>query len=270
MQQLPNHFSEIIQHHFNNRLKRNPLGYSMRAFARDLEMSPATLSLILQKKAGLSQKKAEVVSKKLQLSGDDEGFFHDLVQSNCAKSKIERQIASAKLFRYETSYNSVETDIFYVIKDWFHLAIMELTLIKGFEPEATWIAKRLNITEEEAESGLERLIRLEILEMTNGKLRPANDYLIVLSKVPSEAAKHFQTQVLQKIMRSFDEVERSSRDIASVMIRMRASEMESVVKTLKETRRDIASRVQSGDDQDSVFCLTTSFFRLDTPEPVAK
>ncbi len=266
MHQSPRHFSEIIQQEFDARLKRNPLGYSMRAFARDLDISPATLSLILQKKAGLSQKKAASVSQKLQLPPDENDFFQDLVQSTCAKSKTERQIASAKLFRYETRYSSVEADIFHVIKDWFHLAIMELTLIKGFKPEAAWIAKRLKITEEEAQDSLERLVRLEIVEMHKGKLRPTSDYLIVLSKAPSAAAKHFQTQVLQKITRSFDEVERSSRDIASVMIRMRADEMESVVKTLKETRRDIASRVQTGDGHDSVFCLTTSFFRLDTPE----
>ena len=266
MYQSPRHFSEIIQHEFDARLRRNPLGYSLRAFARDLDISPATLSLILQKKAGLSQKKAALISQKLQLPPGENDFFQDLVQSNCAKNKTERRIASAKLFRYETRYNSVEADLFHVIKDWYHLAIMELTQIKGFTPDPVWISKKLKITEDEAQFGLERLLRLEILEMHKGKLRPTSDYLIVLSKAPSAAAKHFQTQVLQKTMRSFDDVERSSRDIASVMIRMRSDEMDYVVKTLKETRRDIAAHVQKGDDHDSVFCLTTSFFRLDSDQ----
>lgn len=263
MQQLPSHFSEIIKEELDARLKRNPLGYSLRSFARDLELSPATLSLILQKKTGISQKKAASVAQKLKLPTQEKDFFLDLVQSNCAKSKTERQIASAKLYRYETKYTSVEADIFHVIKDWYHLAIMELTQIKGFRPDALWISKKLNITEDEAQLGLERLVRLEILETHKGKLRPTSDYLIVLSKAPSAAAKHFQTQILQKITRSFDEVDRSSRDIGTVMIRMRATDMDYVVKTLKETRRDIASHVQQGDDHDSVFCLTTSFFRLD-------
>lgn len=265
MQSSPKHFSEIIENEYHARIKRN-LSYSIRAFARDLDISPATLSLIIKKKAGLSPKKAALISKKLQLTGDENEFFLDLVQSTCARTKQARQIAKAKLCRYETRYNTISTDVFYVIKDWYHLAIMELTLIKGFVATPSWIAERLMITEEEAQTALERLLRLEILELSQGKLRPSNDYVIILSTAPSEAAKHFQTQILKKIMNSFDEQERSSRDISSLIIRMRKDEMEYVKKTLKEMRRDIASHVQKGEDHDSVFCLTTSFFRLDNSE----
>ncbi len=262
MEQTPSHFSEIIQNEYSSRLKRNS-DYSIRAFARDLDISPASLSLMLNKKAGLSAAQAEMISTKLKLNDDEKEFFKTLVQANCARSKTEQKIAKAKLCRYETRYNSVSVDIFQVIKDWYHLAIMELTLVKEFRANAYWIAAKLQITEEEAEAGLDRLIRLEILERVDGKLRPSNDYLVVLSTAPSEAAKHFQTQILKKLTDSFTEHDRSTRDIASVVLRMKKSEIDYVKNALKEARRDIAAHIQEGDDHDSVYCLTTSLFRLD-------
>lgn len=262
MQNSPTHFSEIIEHEYNARVSKNT-GYSIRAFARDLNISPATLSLILKKKAGLSLKKIEVISKKLNLSGDEKDFFQTLAQSNCSRSKHERHLAKLRLSRFETKYNSLSTDLFCVIKDWYHLAIVELTQIKGFENGAEWIANKLKITKEEATEGLERLIRLEILINNEGKLQPANDYYIVLSGGPSEAAKHFQTQILSKIANSFDLVDRSTRDIATSIIRMRKDDMEYVRKTLKDNRRDLAAYLEAGEGHDSVFCLTTSCFRLD-------
>ncbi len=265
MKPNPQHFSEVIHDEFQARLKKNS-SYSIRAFARDLSLSPSALSDILNRKLGLSESKASEIAKKLNFEGDERKFFLTLVTANCSRIKAQKQLARAQLGRFETKYNSLSTDHFQVIAEWYHLAIMELTQIKGFSPSASWIAKKLQITEDEAQQALERLMRLEIIEESgNGSLKLTNDYLIVLSHSPSESALLFQKQILSKLTHAIEHHDRKTRDISSVVIRVRSSEINEIKSKLKDIRRDFSTTIQSGEDHDSVYCFTTAFFRLDRP-----
>ncbi len=47
------------------------------------------------------------------------------------------------------------------------LAILELTRRQGFRPDSRWIARELRVTVDEANIALQRLLRLELLEMVS-------------------------------------------------------------------------------------------------------
>ena len=62
----------------------------------------------------------------------------------------------------------MDIEIFKIIGDWYHCAILELTYLSDFKAEPNWIAKKLGIGYLEAKLALERLISLGLLVKENG------------------------------------------------------------------------------------------------------
>lgn len=68
--------------------------YSLRAFARELELDPIHLSRILNNKKGLSPRKAEGIARKLHLNFSERRRFRSLVSAASARSKLTRNLAA--------------------------------------------------------------------------------------------------------------------------------------------------------------------------------
>ena len=118
----------ILQEHFEARKQRNP-AYSLRAYARDLGWSVSRLSETFAGKAGLSEAKADTVAKRLALPANERDLFKAMVAAQHAKSPRVREQATAKVrqIRKQTGLTRVSVEAFQVIRDWYHLAILELT-----------------------------------------------------------------------------------------------------------------------------------------------
>lgn len=83
---------------FEQRKEKNS-AYSLRAFARDLEILPATLSQILNKKKGLSIQCAKHICKKLNLKQGEKVFFCYSVGALHSRSKKDREFYQSKINR---------------------------------------------------------------------------------------------------------------------------------------------------------------------------
>ena len=146
-------FRLFLQGQFIERCKRNPK-YSLRAFAKLLEVDASTLSQILREKRSIS-----VV---LQRS-----FLERLGLGPAEVNNL--QMIDEK--EEETKVRELALDAFQVIADWYHYAIFELITVKGFRNDSKWIAKTLNISPTEVNIALERLVRLDLIKLhKDGKL----------------------------------------------------------------------------------------------------
>lgn len=86
----------LLMKAFELRKKRNSK-YSLRRYARDLELTPMHLSYILRGQRGLSRKKAEVVATVLRLSYKDRKKFLQIVSALSARAFRERNLAQLGL-----------------------------------------------------------------------------------------------------------------------------------------------------------------------------
>ncbi|RYZ86408.1 MAG: TIGR02147 family protein, partial [Proteobacteria bacterium] len=122
--------------------------YSLRAFARDLEISPQVLSSVLSGKKNISSEVALELAQRLKLSDEERSYFYDLVELSQAKTQNLREIIQYRLSRYEEnkSYRTIQEDVFKIIADWHHAAILELTETDDFKNDPQWISTRLGIT----------------------------------------------------------------------------------------------------------------------------
>src|SRR4051812_6095236 len=129
--------------------------FSLRSFARQLQISPASLSQIFSGKRQVTLTTAKKICDRLNLSPlEEQKILAGLMNSlpNLLKAKSHRQGVD------------LEADRFSVIADWYHFAILSLTEVKNSQPEPRWIAQRLGIQVREAKAAMDRLLRLNLLE----------------------------------------------------------------------------------------------------------
>ena len=89
-----NDYRVILKNEFEKK-KSSSKDYSLRAYARDLGMSFAHLSEVLNYRSGLSRKSAGLIADKLGIKSDDKDFFCDLVSAQHARGKNEREQAKS-------------------------------------------------------------------------------------------------------------------------------------------------------------------------------
>ena len=89
---------EEIQAALDRRKKRNA-GYSLRAFARDLGISPSLLNEVLQGKHGLSQANARKIANRLGYPSEAVSRFCDRVAVEHARKASDREAAAERLAR---------------------------------------------------------------------------------------------------------------------------------------------------------------------------
>jgi transcriptional regulator with XRE-family HTH domain len=111
---------DLIRNEFQNRKRNNP-SYSLRAFAKTLGIQPGRLSEYLNGNRVISNQMAEKVVTRLGLN--------------------------SSIFRAHSLQNVdfIEDEIFSVIGDWQHFAILSLMDTNNFKNDPKWIGERLGI-----------------------------------------------------------------------------------------------------------------------------
>jgi uncharacterized protein (TIGR02147 family) len=252
-QKLPQHFSNFLLNEYDTRKLKNT-SYSLRAFARDIEISSGKLSDILGKKVGISKSTALKISKKLNLSEEDENLFLGLVEVG-----LER-----KSYNFDSKYLVLGDDYFQILTNWHYFALVELIALDCFQNNVTWIAKRLGISESIVPEAIERLKRVKLVQEIDNTLQQTYDYYVSPSGTPSDNAKKFHTQILSKAQEALISQEIEERDFTSGFLRARKSDLPYIAKRIKEFRRELAKEIEAGEGHDSVYAFSIQFFRGDS------
>lgn len=215
--------------------KRNS-GYSLRAFAKKLQMSPSALSEILSGKRKVSKDLAEKILRNI---GSNPREQH----------KILSLFEAGKTGFSKSNYLEISADQFHVIADWYHFAVLSLAETKGFRAEPLWIAKRLGIKLQDAEVALERLHRLgmakwsrkqKTLELTNAQFTTSDD-------IANQAIRKSHQEDLEISSRLLEEVSVEKRDFTSMTMAIDASKMAQAKKMIRDFQDQMSTLLESGE-----------------------
>ena len=257
-----NNYRKILKNELEKRCKKNSQ-YSLRAFARDLELTSARLSEILNNKRGLSRQKSEQIAKLLNFNEQECEYFCNLVESKHARSKIKRDLAQTRLSKYQRpEYLAIELCHFEVIANWYHLGIMQLLKLKNYKSNPQWMAHVLGIKEREAKEALDRLEKLGYIKKYRGRYTTADEFVSVMSAVPSQAIRNFHKQILQKAMNSIDEQNMNLREIGANLFTLNRSDLPKLKVMLGQLRKQIDLEASKGIDRDSIYCVSTQLFEI--------
>lgn len=229
-------YRHYLQSEFENRRTRNP-SYSLRAFARDLEMSPSRLSEAVNGKRGISSEIAAMLVRAIGLDGIDAEIFLLSVEAEHSRSEQRKLAARGKLKALLSAPDT--TPKTFTIVDWVAEALLKMNEREPVTDGVAKAAEKLGIPFFMAEHSLRFLTRLGFIAgaknfktylQNRGKGRRLNvDYTQVLDQAhkayaSSVSENHFMHQVF--LLEKKDQ-EKASRILQSAVDEIRRLETKS-------------------------------------------
>ncbi len=254
-------YQDFLLEEFRVRRSRNP-NYSLRAFARDLGMPASKLSQNLRGLCGISVAKAEVIADRLQLREDDRRLFLTLVESQHARSRVARKQASDILEGMcRDKLDQLDLAKFTVIRDWYHMAILEMTMLRDFRPDFSWIASRLDLPAEIVREAVARLKELGLLRIEDDRWIQSSENMELPSGPSSRAVREHHKQILTKALVAIDEVPVDARESSSLTFAVSRRQLPQIKAAIRDFQRQIA-RLSQSEEKDEVYALTIQLFPL--------
>jgi uncharacterized protein (TIGR02147 family) len=235
---------------------RNP-SFSLRAFARALGVSHTYLSLVLNEKKKLSMHKVIEFSELLGMDEKQRNLF--ITAATTEKETQTLMTLGGQTFRVKRKkakpaiYFELEADRYKVLQEWYHIPILDLTLTKDFKANPKWIAKRLQITTEQARSGLDRLIRLGLLAEVDGKLQKTSENIWIGGKKPSRIVRTYHQQMISRALNALDQGSEESfekRSVSSITIPINPAKVPEAKKRLEKFQRSLWQFLAEGESSE--------------------
>lgn len=235
---------EILKTEFAIRKNRNP-NFSMRSFAKWLDVSPAQLSQMLSGKRIITLKTLKKLSNRLDLSPIE-------------RQEMINSVSTLNLGGDSDKKANFSEDQFKLIADWHHFAILSLTKIKGASADPRWIAQRLGISVSVAAEAVMRLERMGILR-TKPHFEQIGDPIEMISEVPSGAIQKYHKQNLNLAMEKLETVPVEFRQFQSVSINMNLKKIKLFKKHIDEFL-NLAMQQSKKDAGEEVYNLNVQLF----------
>lgn len=231
-------------------------GYSLRAFARDLEMDSSNLSAILRSKRQLPSARLETVIEKLGLSPKEKMLFSSSVYRHKAKMTSVAPVAIEKQYLLDEIY-------FRVISEWEYYAFLNLLTVKEFKSEDEWICQKLDITKSRLKTVIDHLIELGFITLDeHGHYQRLAPKLETSEDVESSALQKSHREALELASKKLAEVEVELRDFSSMTLNLDLAQMPLVKAMIREFQDKLEAFVATGENKENVYQINCQLFPL--------
>lgn len=215
---------------------RNP-SFSLRAFAKRLQLSPSALSEILQGKRRVSRSLAEQILSRLGVDPRDQQRILSLFKGSQMSNEDEKK------------YLELSADQFQLISQWHHFALLSLSETKGFVADPLWVAKRLGINYLEAERTLERLERLGYIQWSRSRksLKPLKGQLATSDDIANQAIRQSHFEDIDLSRRALETVPVEDRDFTALTLAIDKTKLPQAKKLIRAFQNQLMAFLESGE-----------------------
>ncbi len=258
----PKDSRHYLKFEFEARKKRRP-HYSLRAFARDLDLSPSALSEYLNGKLTFSEERVLQVCKKIQLKTIQKEHWLDLIKMESSSSKADREVAAAKVrARSSQEKGTIALDLFQVVSDWYHFALLELIDVNPEYQDHKAASKALGINVKTVKESWERLIQVGLAEKQDGIYKASTLATFAGEDVPSAALRNFHAGLISKALIAQEEQPIDKKEFVSIVFSFRKEDLKSIKDEVYKFQVDLTNKYAQKKNKDSVYCLSTQLFNL--------
>lgn len=143
--------------------------YSVRAFAKKLNLQPSATNEILKGQRFVSKKVAEKIATRLQLDPTERSNllsqFPEKLNRNKVKIDRDNSLEALKL----------SSEQFSLISEWIHFALISFMKTKDFKEDYSYLASKFSVSENMIKKAIERMISIKLIKRDkNGKLKRTN------------------------------------------------------------------------------------------------
>ena len=182
-----NQYREILKDIFVQRVSNNP-SYSLRAFARDLDLSVSYLSEVLTSKKILKATYIDQIILKLNLDENSATIFKEsCIFENQGKSSLKE----------------ISKEDFNDINDPLVFALLSTFFLEDFVNDIDWISEKLRISQEKCHQLINALVEKDILDIKDGQITRKSLNYIVKNFSNPEKLREFHQKCLFQIDQSF-------------------------------------------------------------------
>lgn len=224
--------------------------YSLRAFARDLGLSPGRLADILNGRRRLGPELAQRIVNSLNLNAEAKVEFEDLFAR-----QSKRPLKSAAPF-YQLNEDQLSA-----LVDWEYFATLSLLETRDVSLSPQWLAARLGISSERAQEVLDRLVRLNLIVLKRSRYHLVHKHVTTTEEVPSSALKEAHRQNIQQALVSLYEDSVSLRDISSISLAVDLAKLPEAKKLIKSFRQKMSRLLEKG-NKTEVYNLNIQLFPI--------
>jgi uncharacterized protein (TIGR02147 family) len=250
---IQTYYVRFLKEGLSRRQRTNPR-YSLRSYARDLDVHPATLSQVFKGRRPLPLKDSRKVTLKLGLSPREQTLFMESLFQSKTKLDDIRIDPNDERFMLDESH-------FKVIAEWEHYAVLTLFDTEGFEPLTSAIALRLGISTDRTEVVLSNLTTSGLLKAEDGRLQKSHPSVRTTEDIKSQALKLSHRETLEMGMRKLDETEIEFRDFSSTTLAVDPEKLTEAKTIIREFRQKMASLLRDG-RRTEVYQLAIQFYPL--------
>lgn len=247
------YYIEKLKESLSEKQRSNP-SYSLRAFARFLDIHGSTLSQVLNSKRGLPLKRAKDVVDKLDLSPKERTLFMESFFRS--KTDID-EIGIDKLdkrFILDESY-------FKVIAEWEHYAALELFKLEGFNFSLVNVSHKLEIEPIRAEVVINNLINCNLIMKENGEYKKVYSDVKTTEDITSSALRKSHKETLHMGLNKLEEIEVELRDFSSTTVAVDLEKIPEAKTIIREFRQKMTALLRDGKKTD-VYQLAIQFYPL--------
>lgn len=239
-------YQKCLREELQRRCERNPR-YSIRAFARALKVDVGALSKILSGKQIPSMKIAQALLAALDITLEEqEAFLGSLTEKQKARN-LQRRSPAFRSVLTGIPPKELSIDLYRVIADWHHVAILELTFIEGFQNGPRWIAKKLGISVVEAKLAVQRLLDLGLLEENAGQLKKSGESFTTADKgLSTPALRKNQKQFMEKAIYSLENDPITDRSVTSMTMAIDPEKLPIARQMIREFKQTLCQFLESG------------------------
>lgn len=258
----------IIKKYFARKQKVNPK-YSLRSFARDLDVNPGFVSRLLNGKQEIPLQRLDQIAKILEMDSLTSKELKKSMAATLLKdmgldpSEIGKSKVGSILQFDDRAMTAKEMS---VLSPWYNITILELVTCANFKMEAGWIAKRLNLTNEQVERSLSYLTENGYLQKDEeGQVTKTNKQLRLPTKLSVGIIRQFHKNMMEfavkEMFQKTGDKDFTERLITSTSIAVNKENIPKAKERMLEMQIEIAEILRAGECTE-VFDLTLALFPL--------
>lgn len=256
----------LIREEFERRKARNK-SYSLRSFARDLDIPAPKLSEYLNGKRRMAKPRIEQVGRKLGLEQRALDSLICLEEAHYGRSVKCREGAEKLLQSMaKEGWRQIELEMFTFVRDWYHMAILELIETTNFKPSIEWVAKRLGISTSQATAAVERMEQMGLIARTPKQWVQKDPDLETTTDIPNSSIVEFHRQILDQAHKSLDRVPVGRREFRSMIMAFDEAQLPELKKRIRQFQDEIAELSKNRKNKKSVYAFNIQLFPLSRKE----
>lgn len=239
---------KILLQEFEKRALHNPQ-YSLRSFARDLQINSGTLSSILNHRRPIGPKVLAHMMKVLPLSIAEK---KKILSSLFVDTSPETEAEVPTLLTEE---------ILTVIKDWEHYAILAYLQLPNARQTPGGLASDLDIPQSRALRALSNLEAVGLIRRSANWFVSSYKSIITSRGIPSPALREAHRQYLDKAKWALEHLSVEERDITGVTMAISRKNLPKAKELITQFRKDLSGLLAQG-QVDDIYRLNLQLFPL--------